>query len=216
MKKSHQKSKNTTVLFYSYETITLKLYLEIVRTLDLKKLIVAGVADQAQCQQVWDKIMERCAEVNGGLDYVGYIDLSQRQGYLLKEYNIIKAWLIKLWFVVDDEIIGNLIDRGYNIITTKENPKYNHNVSLSENYKRSLIDALQRSENLVTKIKMTANEIKEMFEGKQGGRQDIMFDEIMAFLLVRGIKVEDSITLSRYNELVKILRKTSKPENVYG
>lgn len=184
--------------------------------MDLKKLIVAGTASDEDCQKQWDKIIQRCAEANGGLDYVGFIDLSQRQGILLKEYNIVKAWLIKLWFQIDDEIIGYLIERGYNIITTKDNPRYDKNISISENYKKGLISALQRSENLVTKIKMTANEIQLMMNGKEGGRKEMVFDEIMAHLLVRGIKVEDSITLSRYIELLKILNKSNQEENIYG
>lgn len=176
---------------------------------------MAGVATDEECARQWDKIIEKCAELNGGLDYVGFIDLSQRYGNLLKEYNIVKAWLTTLLFKVDDEIIRNLIERGYNIITTKDNPKYDPNFTLSKNYERSIHTALQRSENLVTKLKMTANELRLM-AGKEGGRKEMMFDEIMAHLQLRGLKVEDDLKLSRYIELLKIINKSSKEENPYG
>lgn len=211
-KSSNQKSKSTTVLFFSYETITLKLYLEIVRSLDFKKLIVTGAPTLEECQKQWDSIIQRCAESNGGLDYVGFIDLSQRYGYLLQEYNVVKAWITTLWFKIDDKIIEQLTERGYNIITTKDNPKYDNTITISENYKRSLIAALQRSENLVTKLKMTANELRLMLDGKEGGRQEMMFDEIMAYLQLRGLKIEDDLKLSRYIELLKIMNKSSKEE----
>ena len=121
-----------------------------------------------------------------------------------------------MWFKVDDKIIEQLTERGYNIITTKDNPKYDNTITISENYKRSLINALQRSENLVTKLKMTANELRLMLNGKDGGRKEMMFDEIMAHLQLRGLKIEDDLKLSRYIELLKVMNKSSKEEASYG
>jgi hypothetical protein len=115
------------------------------------------------------------------------------------------------------------MNRGYNIITTKDCAGYdpgllvppNSNI-LSENYRQSLLRALQRSENLVTKLKMKANELRLMLNGNDGGRKEMMFDEIMANLQIRGLKVEDDIKLSRYIELLKVLNKSKPEENIYG
>jgi len=216
VRRSIQKSKNITNHFFSYEDISLKLYLDIVRTLDVKKLLRQGDASVEQCHKQWDEIIAKCSSTNGGLDYVGFIDMSQSYGILLSEYNIIKAWLTKLWFQVDDEIIKQLADKGYDIIISKDHPKYNPDLSISVNYSESILNAFHRCENLVTKIKMKANEIKVFMNGSEGGRKEMLFDETMAQLLVRGIKVEEDITLSRYMELLKILSKQTKEQNIYG
>lgn len=217
MKKLKQTSSNITAKFFQFDDITLKLYLEVVKSLDYKRLLIYGEATLQQCQQQWDIIVQHCSESSGGLDYVNFIDTSQAYGILLSEYNIVKASLTKLWFQVDDLIIEKLGEKGYNIITTKDNPKYDPELykkfeaapseNLSINYRESILSALQRSENLVTKIKMKANELHQFISGKEGGRKEMLFDEIMAQLLVRGIKVDDNITLSRYLELLKLLNK---------
>lgn len=225
MKKSNRTSKIITVQFFSYEDITLKLYLDVIKSLDYKRLLIAGEASLEQCHKQWDTILQGCNRSSGGLDYVNFIDLSQGYGYLLSEYNIVKGWLTKLWFQVDDLIIEQLSERGYNIITTKDNPSYEPELykkfaehkkeNLSLNYRESLLKALQRSEHLVTKIKMKANELRVFLGGGDGGRKEMVFDEIMAHFMVRGIKVDDDIKLIRYIELIKLL-KTSTEEKVYG
>ena len=63
---------------------------------------------------------------------------------------------------------------------------------------------------------MTATELRMMMDGKEGGRKEMMFDEIMAHLQLRGLKVEDDLKLSRYIELLKLLNKSSKEETTYG
>lgn len=191
------------------------MYLEIVKTLDVKKLLVCGNSTIEDCQKHWDEIIHQCSAATGGLDFVNFIDMSQSYGILLSQYNIVKAWLMKLWFQVDDKIIEELEEKGYAIVTSKNHPKFNPELSISDNYSQSILNALRRSEHLVTKLKMKSNEMQMFLNGSEGGRKEMLFDEIMAHLLVRGIKAEDNISLSRYMQLLKILNKP-KQENVYG
>lgn len=198
------------------------MYLEVASSSDYKKLVINGIASQEQCISQWEKIIVKCNELHGGLDYVGYIDLMQGYAILLAEYNIVKSWLTKLWFKLDNEIVEKLIERGYNIITNKNNPAYNPDISvpkgsnvMSENYAFSLVQALKRSENLVTKLKMKSNEIALMIKD-ENPKQEISFDDIMASLLLRGIYAEENITLSRYMHLLKKINTQNKEQEQYG
>lgn len=187
--------------------------MEIVKSGDVSKLLIGGKASEEECRIQWDEIVIKCSQDNGGLDYTVYIDLSQSLGILLSEYNIIRSWILKLWVIIDDEIIEKLMERGYNVITSKENPKYDESISRNENYKRSLVAAFTRSEHLVTKIKMKSNEMR-LFIGDGTNRAEFSFDDVMAQLAVKGINSEDSITLSRYMSILKILSSRTKEEMV--
>jgi len=216
-----QTSKTYFVLFYGYETISLKLYLEIVNTLDFKRLIVSGEADELACAKQWDLIIQKNYQTNGGHDYLNFVDSMKSYGHFLSEYNLIKATLLKLIslnlevgivigmnevFIQDDELIADLRNRGYRIDTTDKNT-----------FCDSLNKAMQRSEHLVTRMKMKANEINEMMKDN-GGSQAVSFEEIIANLsFMLGFELPDTLTLARYNEYKKILKeRNSKREAVNG
>lgn len=136
-------------------------------------------------------------------------------GQLMAEYNITKASILKLIvinlevgivfiegnkvFVRDDELIEELKSNGYKIDITD-----------ALKYAESLNNALRRCDNLISRLKMKSNEINKMMSDRDGGSEQPTFDSIMAFLYSQFPHVPEDITLSRYNELVKILKERNK------
>lgn len=199
--------RRTIVLFLSYETISFRLYLEVVASLNYRLLVVIGHPSDEDCREAWEKIIRKCYEKNGGFDFINFVDLNQKFGNLLAEYNIVKALLTKLWFQVDNDWIEQLSEKGYHIITERNDPKFDNTLTLSENYAQSIKNGLQRAENLVTKMAMSSKEISLLLKDGDGGRKNLLFDEAMATLQARNINVSDDISLCRYLELIKVLNK---------
>ncbi|MFN9913414.1 MAG: hypothetical protein ACK53L_12560, partial [Pirellulaceae bacterium] len=118
---------------------------------------------------------------------------------LLSDYNYVRATLIQLMFVVDDNYIEELRNKGYRIDTTD-----------SLKYAESISNALRRSENLITRMKMKSNEISDMI-GRDGGSKGATFEEIMAGLsLALKFAVPEDIKLSRFNEYKKIISERNQ------
>ena len=171
--------------------------------MDLKKLIVKGKASESELNEAWEFLIRKNYQVNGGFDYINYVDLVQGYNQIMAEYNVIRCTLIQLMFCVDDNYISELKDKGYRIDTTN-----------SITYIESINAALRRSENLITRLKMKSNEIQDMM-GKQGGERASSFEEIMAGLsLALKFAVPEDLKLSRFNEYKKIINeRNSKVEH---
>ncbi len=198
-KKLSQRFKTSTATFYTYEDITLKLYLEIAASLDFKRLVINGKARESELVEAWEFIIRKNYEVNGGFDYINYCDLIDGYNSLLSDYNYVRATLIQLMFVVDDNYIEELRNKGYRIDTTD-----------SLKYAESISNALRRSENLITRMKMKSNEISDMI-GRDGGSKGATFEEIMAGLsLALKFAVPEDIKLSRFNEYKKMISERNQ------
>lgn len=167
--------------------------------MDYSKVVSAGQADFKQCQDEWEKIVARNYEENGGFDYLNYIDLTKGLASLMAEYNLTKAQLLKLCFAVDDELIEDLKNRGYKIDT-----------SGNRAFAESLANALNRCENLVSRMKMKYSELNMMID-ENGGSKPISFDETIAMMSFQiGFEIKDDITLSRFNGYRKILKERAE------
>lgn len=200
-KKLNQKSKISSTSFYHHENIPLKLYLEIAGSNEYQRLVISGKATDHECLQAWERIIQKNYEVNGGFDYLNYKDTLQAYGRLVAEYNLIRCYLIKLVFMVDNDYIAFLSERGYKIKTTN-----------SIEYAESINACLIRSENLITRITMKANELKEYIKESSG--EVTTFEGIMAGLsMALGFEVKDDITLLRFNEYKKLINKKTFKEN---
>jgi len=116
-KKSNRWRKISSTSFYRHENIPLKLYLEIAASNDYKRLVISGKATDQERLQAWERIIQKNYEVNGGFDYLNYKDTLQAYGRLVAEYNLIRCYLIKLVFLVDNDYIAFLGERGYKIKT---------------------------------------------------------------------------------------------------
>ncbi|HTJ53726.1 MAG TPA: hypothetical protein VL443_29930 [Cyclobacteriaceae bacterium] len=188
--------------------------MEIIETEDVKKIAI-GEADEKTCAEEWEKLVRKNYETNGGFDYFNYVDLSKSYANILAESNIVKASILKLIalnlevgicfvepdeiFIVDNDLIDDLRNRGYKIDTTNK-----------IKYRQSIEAALKKAENFVTRLKMKANEINEMMKDK-GEAKRASFEEIMANLsFILGFPVPDDITLCRFNEYKKIIDQKNK------
>ena len=144
----------------------------------------------------WEKIVSKNYETNGEFDYVNYIDLQEGFAHLLNEYNVVKAQLLKLSFVVDENIIEELRGKGYRIDTSSKSK-----------YIESLNSALHRSDNIISRIKIKKSEINSLIEDERTDDKPT-FDSIVALVsMYLGFPIPDDIGLARFNEYKKLIKK---------
>ena len=186
--------------------------MEIIKDGEVKKLIVSGEATEQVCAEQWENIVRKNYETNGGYDYLNYVDIMSEYGFLIAEYISVKTKLLKLitlnleigivfmggneTFVQDEQIIAELKDEGYRIDT-----------SSADKYAETISIGLRRVDNLLNRMKMKSDELDEMVSDQD---QEVSFDSIMAFLYSQFPHVPEDVTLSRYNELVKIVKQRNK------
>ena len=181
-----------------YQTIRLKEYVEIANTGDLSRLQISGNIDLNICAEKWESIVSENSRANGSNDYSIYLDKTKAHAAIVCEHMLIKAMLIRISIEYNPEIARELTKRGYKI-------------SPDDKYESSLIDAIRRSDNLITKAKVKENEIKS-FNSKTQDRQS--FEEIMANLTFAiKMNLSDDITLARYNSLKKLAKKQHEANN---
>lgn len=183
--------------YYSYETIPLKVYFEVSRG-NYVLLQLKGRQNIEKLNQVWEEIVKKNAKANESFQYDNFFAVYKSHGNLIQEYTTVKAILMKLAFKVDKIDIEYLKKKGYAINTTT-----------SQKYLDSLLAAIKKSDNLVTRAVMKANELKS-FKGKLDESLQT-FDSVMADLTSSlGFEVKDEISLARYNELKKNIRKRNE------
>lgn len=164
-------------------------------------MVIEGNASDQECLAQWEKIIQKNYEVNGGFDYINYKDTLQSYGRLVAEYNLIRCYLIKLIYMVDNDYIAFLSERGYKI-----------NTGNNQAYIDSINACLIRSENLTTRITMKANELKALMPKEDG--KITSFDGIIAGLsLCLGYEVSDNISLLRFNEYKKLIAEKNSKAN---
>lgn len=168
---------------------------------EYQRLVIEGTAGDAECLAQWEKIIQKNYEVNGGFDYINYKDTLQSYGRLVAEYNLIRCYLMKLIFMVDNDYITFLAERGYKI-----------NTSSNQAYVDSINACLIRSENLITRMTMKANELKSLMPDSKS--EVSSFDGIIAGLsLCLGYEVSDNISLLRFNEYKKLINQKNAKAN---
>jgi len=201
--KSEQTRRHISKEYWAYETISLKLYLEIAGSGNIGRLHKKGKPD-AECEKIWEDIVKQNQKANGSYEFDIYFFSTQDYALLLNDYIFIKAALMKLSLEVDRDLVKVLAGKGYRI--SLEN---------SEEYAKTLLACLRRSENLITKTVMKHNELAEFSKARSGAKTS--FEEVMANLSFGlGFTVPDSITLARYNEYRKILKaKFKKHGNIH-
>jgi hypothetical protein len=189
--------KPTTTSFYHYDNIPLRLYFEVAESSDYERLQLSGEYDAEKALDVWEDIVKRNSEENGSHQYYAYINSHKGLNKLLNDYTMTKAMLIKLAFVVDKKLIERLNKMGYRISTKN-----------SQEYEDSLVAAIRKSDNMVTKITMRQNELNTLFKAQEGNKSKRSFEQVIADLTVGlGFIVNEDITLARYNEYRKIIQK---------
>lgn len=183
--------------FFDYNNIALKLFIEVAETADYMQLIMYGRGTIDECFEQWEKIIQENSKVNGSAEYRSYYDNLNHYNKLLADFLVIRVDLTESFFVIDNVIIDRLASKGYKIMLT----------SFSD-YVRSLNAALNKSNNIVTKIEMRYKAIVKAGEQSKGSNKQVTFEVLMANLTTAlGFTVDDSLTLSRYNEYNKIIKR---------
>lgn len=200
---SNLKSENSLPVFLNYDNILLRVYFDIATNGTYEDLIVSGNATIEQCKDEWNRLLVKLFEKSGSFDYLGYLDNLEGYNSFLQEHNITIAQLLILHFQIDDEVIADLNERGYNIDI--EHGK--------KAYSASLAKAMIRSNHLLSRIKMKANDMESFTDGLKDDAPTT-YDEVMATLMLNlGFTVPDDITLARYNEYRRLIKQKSKSEN---
>ena len=191
------KSRIITVTFYSYDTLTLKLFIKINDTGNVNLLIKSGFATPDLCAERWEMIVAANNKALGRNDYNAFLTLYKQYARLLSDFNAIKASIIILLHCIDYEAVQYMRSKGYKILLTN-----------SKLYAQSLAAAVRKSDNLLTKLKMKKNELLELMPRNVKTES---FEAIMAALTFSlGYTVADDLTLARYNEYLKLIERKQK------
>lgn len=185
--------------FWDYDTITLRLYLDVAKTGNVFWLSREGKATREECLFQWEKIIKDNGNATGSFDYDYYFNLEQSYGLLIADYNTVKACLIKLAFVIDDDVIIYLKTKGYKIDTSGKTA-----------YEDSLQAAIKRSDNLITRITMVTKELTKINES---GDKSVMptLEQILANISYHvGFVIPNDVTLSGYNVYLQLVQEKYK------
>jgi len=164
------------------------------------QLVIFGSPTVDECFDQWEKIIQQNSKINGNAEYRSYYDNLKHYNKLLRDFNLIKATITLLYFMVDNSMIDFLNSKGYKI--SKKS---------SAEYANSLNAAMNKSNSLITKIEMRYKAIVKANEQSKGSNQQVTFETLMANLTIAlGFPIDDSLTLARYNEYNKIIKKRNE------
>jgi hypothetical protein len=194
--------------FFTYDTIPLKLYFEIIDGGQFTLVNTRGRGTVEQCLDAWEGIIKRNAEATGSGTYMIWFKTMRSYWALYAKHAIVNASLLLLKIKVDRRTIADLKKYGYHIDTSNSNT-----------YADSLIRVSNQAKNLTTQLRMKENELRKMNEQKavDEAKDGNSFDSVMAWLcLGTGLNLSDTITLGRYNEYVKAVKERNKPVTENG
>lgn len=203
---SKETSSTTTKSYFVYSTIPLRIFVDISRSGNLELL---GKGTPEELKQAWEEIMKRNGKATGDHSYTIFLMNIKSFCAMMFEFIDIRSKIIKLHYVIDQDMIKALRRKGYNINTSAGQVAYNE----------SLNNALSRSENIITRIQIKLKEMeKDNKKAESVGEDEFGFEEIVAQLNVNlGFNVDDTLTLARFNEYKKIIHKrNSNNRRKYG
>jgi hypothetical protein len=164
-------------------------------------LLAKKPADIEDCFKAWEEILQKNSKVCGSFEYQNYFELSQGYAQFLSDYVTSKAILIKLRYVIDDEDIAWLAERGYRV---------NADGGYSD-YMKSLYIVGKQTDNLRTKIKSRFKELKDFGKTGDAPVESYSFQEVLANLNANlSFSVNEDITLAAYNEYRRIIKVKQK------
>jgi len=196
--------KSSSATLYTYEDITLKLYIYIANSGNFLKLVKEGESNSETCLEAWETLVKRQEKETGTNQYNAFFQLMKGYSLLMNDHTTIRATLILVAltrFFIDWEYISDLKNKGYLIDTTSP-----------QTIMDSVTDGLHKCENLVTRAIMKEKELQRMFEAR-GETKAHGFEEVMAHLnFALGFTVPDTVKLSAYNEYQKILKAKERAQ----
>lgn len=164
------------------------------------------LAVRERCLEVWEEIVQRNAEVSGNYTYMNHFRALKEYYRLINEHALVKAVLQKYSFSknIFKRGVGPVTQRDKELVAMLAKKGYPLNFKDDEKFADSLLAAMRKSQNLLTKITMKRNELNGFLEAK--GQQQ-SFEEVMADLIsALQFNVDDNITLARYNEYKKFIK----------
>lgn len=195
-KRSNRKYKTITEVLYTYDNILLTTYMEIAQTGNTGLLVVTGSPSDKQIQERWETIVKRNSEHNG-FNLNEYQDNLKEYARLLADYELVKLTLLQICMVVDDDAELFLQSKGYRIDRSSASA-YNESIQL----------ALQRCKNILTKLKTRYNQIQQASKDNENQKAQTSIEAILANISAwLGFSVGSDITLARYNEYKKIIKR---------
>jgi hypothetical protein len=193
-------SKTTTAAFWTYDDILLRHFFDVSKSGDYQSLIKSGEANQGECIEAWEKIVQKNNYHGGNNQYDNYLHLIKQFNMAMKELNAVVSTILCLCFVVDDEQIKFLRKKGYKI-----------NTSGATAYDNSLGVALHESGKIRSKIKMKFNQLNNFNQKAIEQREsqgDVSVDDLISSLSFEvGFQLPDTITLAQYNAYAKRVKK---------
>jgi len=194
--------KSSSVIFFTYDDILLRQYLEVIKSGDFTKLIKEGNATEIECLEAWENIVKKQEKATGSNRFDTFLSLLKGYALLINDHTVIRACLIHLMNgPVDWEVLKTLNDKGYEVKINE------YGYAIYE----SIQAGLHRCENLVTKATMKQKELQRMFPEKKDKAEAQSFETVMAHLIAAlEFNVDENITLARYNEYQNILRERQK------
>lgn len=170
--------------------------MEIAQTGNTDLLVITGSPSDKEIQERWELIVKKNLEANGQSS--DQLDNIKDYVRLLATYIGVKASLLQLCTVNDDECITFLEHKGYRI-----------DRSCHSAYVNSINANLQKVKNVLTKLasrhKLITESMKEADKTTPlMSSSESMLANISASL---GFSVDSNITLARFNEYNKIIKK---------
>jgi hypothetical protein len=199
---SKKTSKTTTGQCLKYEEISLKLYFEIAKSGDLKRLIKSGNPSLKECRQAWAEIVENNSKSNGQVSQVEiYKDLLEGYNSTLAELVRVRANICILYFETDDERINWLREKGYNLDTSSKSK-----------FIESINSAMNKTNNLITRLHMRENQIKDVVSGF--GSEPATLEDLIAksntHLGFTGCDM--NMTLAQFNAYQRVIALKNRPK----
>lgn len=193
---SKRKSRPSTAGLYTYDSIPLTLYLEVAQTGNTDLIVISGNPTQKEIDAAWEEITRLNSNSTGKTN--DNLDNIKDYSRLLSKYIAVQASILQLYLCVDEESILFLASNGYKIDTSSNTA-----------YRDTLKSAQRKAANVVTKIESKYKEIMASVQqmdpdapAKSG--IETMLASVSAAL---GFAVDSSVTLARFNEYSKIIKK---------
>jgi hypothetical protein len=210
VKSSATKSLSITPVYFRYNTITLKLFLEVAQTSEYKKILISGEATVEDCARQWETILEQHNYHCGNADHDNFKIHLQAYRALMQKFVTVRTSLLYILFDIDQPTIDWLNKEGYKIDVDHGYKKY------CESWER----AFNKSNNLNSKQKQKLNQINTFKEAVISARKEYNdgqeangFEErVAAISFYLGFHVEDDVTLARYNNYVKLVNKQQQQQ----
>lgn len=196
LKGSNPKYKRSTGALYTYDSIPLTLYLEVAQTGNTDLLVISGNPTEKEIEKAWDEITRLNSNSTGRTNH--QLDNIKDYVRLLSKYQASLASIMQLHLCVDDEALLYLASNGYKIDTSSNTA-----------FRESLKAAQRKVANVVTKIE---SKYKEIMAAAAEADPDAPVHSGIETMLAAvsatlGFNVESNVTLARFNEYNKIIKK---------